>query len=69
MKNEVELKPKMDEICKMFISFSKKDATAEQELIFYTSCYEDVKDYFENEKEFLIYLNEYLKEYLTKNDL
>lgn len=69
MKNELELKPKMDELCKKFIEFSKKDVTAEQELLFYTACYNEVKDYFEDEREFLIYLNECLKEYLTKHDL
>lgn len=70
MTNEQELKQIMDGICVEFLQFSKLDEpTLEEENSFFKSCHEKVKDYFEDEKEFFIYLNEYFKKYINENGL
>ena len=71
MKNEEQLKPIMDGICVEFLQFSKQldNSTLEEENSFFKSCHEKVKDYFEDEKEFFIYMNEYFKKYINENGL
>jgi hypothetical protein len=68
MKNEEQLKPIMDGICVEFLQFSKLDKpTLEEENSFFKSCYEKVKDYFDDDKEFFFYLNDYIKIYVKEN--
>jgi hypothetical protein len=69
MTDEEELSPQMNMICEEFIELSNNNPTVQEESDFFNYAYSIMKDSFNNEQEFFIYLNESLKKHLTEKGL